>query len=164
MLNVKDVLLIPALAAGDESIISGVASLMAELGQAVRIHIRFLIWLLINGVLSHHMMNWGMISWYLYCRTSTDVSKIYSVSYQFLTESWEDLQVVFAEASKASQACLCKLRTKCCLTLLVCIIISCACPGTWITCSCKYRSSCSGRFPIEVLSPSLIWTSIALTL
>lgn len=38
----KDVLLIPALAAGDESIISGVASLMAELGQAVRIHIRFL--------------------------------------------------------------------------------------------------------------------------
>jgi transportin-3 len=34
MLNVKDVLLIPALAAGDESIISGVASLMAELGQA----------------------------------------------------------------------------------------------------------------------------------
>lgn len=42
MLNVKDVLLIPALAAGDESIISGVASLMAELGQAVRIHILFL--------------------------------------------------------------------------------------------------------------------------
>lgn len=42
MLNVKDVLLIPALAAGDESIISGIASLMAELGQAVRIHILFL--------------------------------------------------------------------------------------------------------------------------
>ena len=100
MLNVKDVLLIPALAAGDESIISGIASLMAELGQAVRIHILFLNWLLIDGVLSHHMMDWGMISWCPYCRSSTDLSKIYSILFQFLTESWEDLQVVFAEASK----------------------------------------------------------------
>jgi len=33
---VKDGLLLPALAAGEESVISGVATLMAELGQAVQ--------------------------------------------------------------------------------------------------------------------------------
>jgi transportin-3 len=38
MLVVKDALLMPALAAGKESIISGLASLMAELGQAVWRH------------------------------------------------------------------------------------------------------------------------------
>lgn len=36
MLNVKDGLLLPALAAGEENVISGVATLMAELGQAVQ--------------------------------------------------------------------------------------------------------------------------------
>ena len=100
MVNIKEALLMPALAAGNESIISGLVCLMAELGQAVRIHILFLNWLLIDGVLSHHMMDWGMISWCPYCRSSTDLSKIYSILFQFLTESWEDLQVVFAEASK----------------------------------------------------------------
>lgn len=38
MLNVKDGLLLPALAAGDENVISGVATLMSELGQAVQNH------------------------------------------------------------------------------------------------------------------------------
>jgi transportin-3 len=35
MVNIKEALLMPALAAGNESIISGLVCLMAELGQAV---------------------------------------------------------------------------------------------------------------------------------
>lgn len=36
MLDVKDVLLMPALAAREENVVSGLANLMAELGQAVQ--------------------------------------------------------------------------------------------------------------------------------
>jgi hypothetical protein len=36
MLDVKDRLLMPALAAGEESVVNGIATLMAELGQAVQ--------------------------------------------------------------------------------------------------------------------------------
>lgn len=85
MLDVKDRLLMPALAAGEESVVSGIATLMAELGQAV--HNRASLFLSFHQCI---IATLGVKSFHTFC-------KIYKLTIREIPrcyESWIQLQFV----------------------------------------------------------------------